>query len=130
MKSLSFFVKLNFLCQDFTYIQPTCLCVKNCFNSLNPNNIKINYFLQAIVPLNFDCLVFKDSVSKFNILERNHFQLMEIGPHSSIWHWNEAFQVFCCFRLFELAFISEPKPRNFEISKIHFLESIKPIVQP
>ena len=55
---------------DFTYIQPIYLCVKNYFNSRNPNNTQINYFLQTIAPLNFDCFLLKNSVSKFNILEK------------------------------------------------------------
>ena len=57
-------------CLDFTYIQPIYLCVKNYFNSRNPNNTQINYFLQTIAPLNFDCFLLKNSVSKFNILEK------------------------------------------------------------
>ena len=45
---------------------------------------------------------------------------MKIGPHSSICHWNEAFQVFCCFRLFEMALPQNENPetfKNFEIFK-------------
>ena len=69
-----FFLSSWIFCLDFTYIQPICLCVKNYFNSLNPNNTQINYFLRTIAPLNFDCFSLKNSVSKFNILEKIIFE--------------------------------------------------------
>ena len=39
---------------------------------------------------------------------------MKIAPHSSIYHCNEDFQVFRCFRLFELSLTSEKKPENLQ----------------
>ena len=118
LKSLIFFMKLNFLCEaefslSILYLHTTYISAKKYFNSLNPNNTKIIWFLQTITPLNFDCFVLKNSVSKFNILERNHFWTKKTTPHSYICHWNETFQVFRLFRLFEFIFTSERKSGNF-----------------
>ena len=77
------------------------------------------YFSQTIAPSDSHCFLLNNYLSKWNFLVTFHlkcnFRPMKIAPHSLnslIGHWNEVFQIFRRFHLFELALKLRAKTRR------------------